>query len=126
MRLTDRVEQVVVAAIAAHTELAGCEVDHQVQIIHQQTRGAQPTPMLWISLSVQSLALGEWLYHDPIITPDLHPAPEQLAEVVRRALGNLAAARAAQAAPFARLPSAALPNAEQPPAPRLPPILTGR
>ncbi|MBO2461179.1 hypothetical protein [Actinomadura violacea] len=126
MRLTDRVEQVVVAAIAAHTELAGCEVDHQVQIIHQQTRAAQPTPMLWISLSVQSLALGEWLHHDPIITPDLHPAPEQLAHIIRRALGNLAAARAAQAAPFARPSGSALPNTEQPPVPMRPPILTGR
>ncbi|WP_433464150.1 hypothetical protein [Spirillospora sp. CA-128828] len=97
MRLTDRVEQVVIAAIEGHAALAGCEVDHQVQVIHQQTRGGAPAPMLWISLSAQSLVLGEWLFHDPIITADLHPDPQQLTKVVRQALVNLTAARAGQA-----------------------------
>ncbi|WP_141575858.1 hypothetical protein [Actinomadura sp. WMMA1423] len=97
MRLTDRVEQVVMAVIEGHAALAGCEVDHQVQIIHQQTPGAQPTPMLWISLSVRSLALGEWLFYDPIISADLHPEPAQLTQLVRRALAALAAARNQQA-----------------------------
>ncbi|MGI5201635.1 hypothetical protein ACQEU6_08645 [Spirillospora sp. CA-108201] len=97
MRLTDRVEQVVIAAIEGHAALAGCDVDHQVQIIHQQTPGAPPTPMLWISLSVRALALGEWLFHDPIISADLHPEPAQLTQLVRRALAALAAARIEQA-----------------------------
>lgn len=102
MRITDRVERTVIAAIEGHAALAGCEVDHQVQIIHQQTRpGVQPTPMLWILLSVQSLALGEWLVHDPIITPDLHPEPEQLTKVVRQALANLASARGRETKTFA-------------------------
>ncbi|WP_242890794.1 hypothetical protein [Actinomadura litoris] len=123
MRLTDRVEQTVIAAITAHTELAGCEVDHQVQIIYQQTAGVQPTPVLWISLSVQSLALGEWLFHDPIITADLHPAPDQLAKIVRRALSNLAAARAAQVTTLTR-PGAAMQSAARLPTLIRPPIIT--
>lgn len=97
MRLTDRVEQVVIAAIERHAALADCEIDHQVQIIHLQTRpGAPPQARPWISLSVRSLAIGEWLFHDPITTPDLHPDPQELTMTIRQALANLAAARAEQ------------------------------
>ncbi|WP_433145080.1 hypothetical protein ACQPZ8_01420 [Actinomadura nitritigenes] len=113
MRLTDRVEQVVTSAIETNRALVGAEVDHQVQIVHHQT-GAHATPLLWISLSVQSLALGEWLFHDPITTADLHPDAEQLTAVIVKALRNLAGARAQQAtvppAPMRQPGGGRLPN----------------
>jgi hypothetical protein len=106
MRITDRVEQVVLDAIAANRALVSAEVDHQVQIVHQAQPGAAPQPMLWICLSVRSLLLGEWLFHDPILTPDLHPEPDQLTAVIGTALKNLATARAQQATAPTRGPVA--------------------
>lgn len=93
MRLTQRVDEMVVEALAAAA--LGEQFDHEVSLIFQP--GAQgPVPTIVILIVGRGVALDEVIGSAPILIPTPSPTAELVTTHVRNAVAAIQAERARQ------------------------------
>ncbi|GIH76153.1 hypothetical protein [Planobispora longispora] len=93
MRLTQRVEDQVVEALAAAA--LGESLDHEVSLVYQVGPNG-PVPSIVILIVGRGIALGEVISATPIVIPTPAPDAELVATSVRTAVTAIQAERARQ------------------------------